>query len=109
MAAAITAASSALSSRAGMTETDTGGACKALRLRYGKSARTKPMTEMARKLRKKSMTLSRTAPCTESGINATWGVIAVHVYRAASSYGPRYPLARQDNRRSLGDMARGGA
>lgn len=46
------------------------------------------MTEMARKLRKKSMTLSRTAPYTESGINATWEVIAVHVYRAASSYEP---------------------
>ena len=55
-----------------MTETATGGLCKApVRLRYGKSARMKPMKEMTTKLRKKSMTLSRTAPYTESGITAT--------------------------------------
>ena len=72
MAAAITATCSVFSSRAGMTETATGGLCQApVRLRYGKSARMKPMKEMTAELRKKSMTLSRTAPSAKSGITTT--------------------------------------
>ena len=78
MAAAITAACSAFTSRSGITETATGVACRALpvRLRYGKSE-NEADERNDDEAEKEVDDAHSTAPYTESGIrNGTSGVIS---------------------------------